>query len=661
MDLFELAMRLTTEGEAQMTAVLDSIAAQGAETATALEEVQSAWHGMIGPVVELIAVWEGAELFKHMIDEAAELAVKLERTSQMTGISSERLAELGEAAEMSYVPVEQLQTSFRRLSISLTDMNSRGAQAMKAMGLDIEQFHGDADAALTAISDKFATFKDDANKSALAIEIFGRGGLAMIPLLNNLRETTKAVKDLGQTMSSEQKDHMLQYEQSMIRLKITSDGFARTVADTAEPALKAMADAFTVTLAEGEKFNVVGEVLAGTIRFLASIVLFLKEGFLAIASTLVLVINEVGEFGLTWLRVTKDLITMNPGAMAADWQSGLAIMKSSFTAFTDDVEKDADETRSQLANLFGFGDDTAPKSGKKAPTKQAPKIPEKQKEDETWKYNLKAIRDQIEAEKELYELQVKRVQDSGEQEEEKYAKIKALDAAQLAEVEDLYGDQSREYFEQLKVMESHTEAHNKVLLDMQEKAGRDWLKVQEDKTKSLQKLLDFQKSMSQQAVTDITKTIENTFKAGFEKGGGIGSAMKAFGDTVLQGLGGILVRLGETYIEYGGIMAALAALLPNPFTAGPAGLAIGAALIALGSALGAIGSGGGGGGGRAGPVGAPNAINFGTSINLGANSASTAGGLTPTTPVSVTVIGPNDPSAQRQITQLIANAQRRNL
>ena len=80
---------------------------------------------------------------------------------------------------------------------------------------------------------------------------------------------------------------------------------------------------------------------------------------------------------------------------------------------------------------------------------------------------------------------------------------------------------------------------------------------------------------------------------------------------VLGLLGNIMKKQGEAYLTQGTVMASLSPGLSNPLTAGPAALAIGAALVSLGSMLGAIdkgGSGGGGGGGRGGGV-SPNGVN----------------------------------------------------
>ena len=56
-----------------------------------------------------------------MIEEAGRLAVKLEVFSQQTGISAGRLAEMGEQAELSFVPVDSLRSAFLRLGMSMGD------------------------------------------------------------------------------------------------------------------------------------------------------------------------------------------------------------------------------------------------------------------------------------------------------------------------------------------------------------------------------------------------------------------------------------------------------------------------------------------------------------------------------------------------------------
>jgi hypothetical protein len=116
-----------------------------------------------------------------------------------------------------------------------------------------------------------------------------------------------------------------------------------------------------------------------------------------------------------------------------------------------------------------------------------------------------------------------------------------------------------------------------------------------------------------------------------------------------------------------GLAAAIAVntMLQTLFS--PTGIAASLAVIALGGALkgvasrmtttgaGAPVSSGGFGytAGGQGGITLPG-LTFGPTM-----AAAAAGGLSPMQPMNVTIIGPNDPSAQRQMQELLRNAQRR--
>ncbi len=155
--------------------------------------------------------------------------------------------------------------------------------------------------------------------------------------------------------------------------------------------------------------------------------------------------------------------------------------------------------------------------------------------------------------------------------------------------------------------------------------------------------------------------IYNAFSAAFS-GEGIGGFIKAFGKTILAGVGQMFTQLGMIYLEYGVLMQSLSALLPNPFTAGPAGIAIGAALIAMGAALGAVAQGGGGRGTATGGAFRERAsatqditrIKF-----VDSRTGNPVNGLQTRPAVNNYFFGPNDPTVQRQFTELMEKANRR--
>jgi len=110
--------------------------------------------------------------------------------------------------------------------------------------------------------------------------------------------------------------------------------------------------------------------------------------------------------------------------------------------------------------------------------------------------------------------------------------------------------------------------------------------------------------------------------------------------TVLAGFGALLVDLGKTLIAYGVVMTRPRAALLNIFTSGPAALAAGAALVALGSTFTSIASGAGRGTAQAGAFREPRQDHFTTRVlTLGPSKSVSA-----VPAMHFTVIGANDPA-----------------
>ena len=181
----------------------------------------------------------------------------------------------------------------------------------------------------------------------------------------------------------------------------------------------------------------------------------------------------------------------------------------------------------------------------------------------------------------------------------------------------------------------------------------------------------------EQAAAEFSASVANTLvgslAAGIETAvatGSIGEGFKALGQTLLSGLGSALIMFGTQAIIASQLMQrfmeAMASM--NPFAA----LAAGIGMVALGAALkgaasrafgGQQGGAGGGSqfmtGGRLGSLGtgmqAP-VVGFGATM-----AGAAAGSVSAAQSINITVIGPNDPQAQRQIAHLIDNAARRGL
>ena len=133
-----------------------------------------------------------AILVKKGIDELD----KLDEVSQKLGITVESLSSLGKVAKIEGMNIDELANSLVKLTRTIGEANTgseAAAHAFKSMGLDPSTFKNSEDA-LLQISDKFSQYRDGLNKTALAIELFGKSGAAMIPFLNQGSDAIKQIR-----------------------------------------------------------------------------------------------------------------------------------------------------------------------------------------------------------------------------------------------------------------------------------------------------------------------------------------------------------------------------------------------------------------------------------------------------------------------------------
>ena len=203
------------------------------------------------------------------------------------------------------------------------------------------------------------------------------------------------------------------------------------------------------------------------------------------------------------------------------------------------------------------------------------------------------------------------------------------------------------------------------LMDSIKKTGQDARNAMQAEADAL--AVDLQTSFAQGITNGIGDGIASGFAALTAPGGTIGKAFNSFAGMMLGALGDAMIRFG---LASKGFAALQEKIMNSLATLNPKGALIASvALVAMGGALkgaaagmfqrgtgGAgitsIGSSGGGGTGGQGDGTV-------TRLIFGQTSATTAAGMQPRQATNVTIIGPDDPKAQRAIEELITKGQRR--
>lgn len=131
----------------------------------------------------------------------------LDKMSKRTGLSAEALSELGFAAEQSGANLEAVETSVRRMQKTLTDAadgTKAAADAFAALGLSVGDLAGlSPEQQFERIAGRLNGILDPTRKAALAMEIFGRSGTALLPMLGDMEALRQQARDLGLTVSTE--------------------------------------------------------------------------------------------------------------------------------------------------------------------------------------------------------------------------------------------------------------------------------------------------------------------------------------------------------------------------------------------------------------------------------------------------------------------------
>ncbi len=162
----------------------------------------------------------------------------------------------------------------------------------------------------------------------------------------------------------------------------------------------------------------------------------------------------------------------------------------------------------------------------------------------------------------------------------------------------------------------------------------------------------------------LAQGIEGGVRSGLESAlasGNIGDAFKAMGQSIIQSLAKAMVNVALQAINFAKMLAAV-----QKFMSGNPLLALAAATALL---VAARAAGGGAGTGSMTAIGTPTGLAFAqmtgtgalppTQLVFGQTSATTAAGMQPRQAMNVTVIGPNDPTAQRTIQELMVKANSR--
>jgi hypothetical protein len=188
------AIEYTVEGQQKIQASLDSVTEKMDGISTVASSVGKAIVGAFA--VEKIA---------GFVTSLVNAGDRIDDLANLTGISVGKIQELQFAFAGSGVSVDQMAGAIAQLSKRLIEGDTGAVNALRELGLKADDLiRMSPDQAFLRIAEAIRQVPNPMQQSALAMELFGRSGAQLLPVLRqNLEELMKTARETGAVMNDE--------------------------------------------------------------------------------------------------------------------------------------------------------------------------------------------------------------------------------------------------------------------------------------------------------------------------------------------------------------------------------------------------------------------------------------------------------------------------
>lgn len=279
-------------------------------------------------VAEAFGVAFSAEKIIEFVASMAEAGEQTERMAAILGESTKSVQELSFIAEITGGSTDQLALSMERLQVNLQKaLTGTGptAAALNALGLSAKELIALPIAEqMNRIADAVSKFADGGNKTAIVMELLGRGGAQMIPVLDKgregLDELRQAADESGAVMSEKTVKAFSSLEHGLVTMKNAAKGLGGTLVGELAGGLTSASNAITQMMAD------MNATISGGALWERAM-----EDLRVVVSQLALEVLRLGV-------IAKDVFTLNWGDVSTHWQNGEKLIEEDLAAHAKRLE-----------------------------------------------------------------------------------------------------------------------------------------------------------------------------------------------------------------------------------------------------------------------------------------------------------------------------------
>ena len=188
--------------------------------------------------------------FGALMEKTIQAAAEMHRMAERTGVSAEALSALRGVAKMAGTDMNDVATALQKLSRNMVEAQSgsgKAAEAMKLLGVSVQDSSGHlkgADQITLEVAKSLSQYKDGVGKTAVVMDIFGKAGANLLPMLAELAEKG----NLNGKMTTEQTTRAYEFEKALNKLKVQFEGIFKTLVLDMIPAISKLSQLFATGL-----------------------------------------------------------------------------------------------------------------------------------------------------------------------------------------------------------------------------------------------------------------------------------------------------------------------------------------------------------------------------------------------------------------------------
>lgn len=271
---------------------------------------------------------------------AADYGDQMRDASIRTGLATQALGGIKLAADQSGTSFEELQNGLKRFSVNI-NAAAQGTKQQVAVferfGVSIKDAHGQIrpfQDILGDVAEKFKGMPEGVNKTAAAVELFGKNGASAIEFLSlgkaGLQEFQERAERLGIAVGQDFADASDKFNDSLNDIKAATQGLTVVIGNALLPAMTSLAVKITDTIVAFKNFLNAHPALIDASIKLAEVLGTGGALFLGLAGLLII----IPKLAFAWDALTVAMAANPIGLIAV----GVATAVTALVVFRNEIE-----------------------------------------------------------------------------------------------------------------------------------------------------------------------------------------------------------------------------------------------------------------------------------------------------------------------------------